>query len=131
MIPSDTIVIAKDARVYFQQEGVSPTGAIARGDDDSKFVLASGYYRISWRVPTSSPGALRLNVDGVGLERTTTGSNHSCEITNTVLLQVRFDDTVIFLENPGDEFEVPTSSDGEVPLTYNIVIVLIRPFGIL
>lgn len=128
MLANATVVISKDERVYFRTVGVSPTGTIARGDDDSKFVLASGYYRISWRVPTSSPGALRLNVGGVGLLRTTTGSNHSCEITNTVLLVVQYDGAVIFIENPGDEFEVPASSDGEVSLTHNIVIVFIGPY---
>jgi hypothetical protein len=124
-------LISANDSVPFKSVGVvAPiTSAIGRVDS-SKFVLKSGYYRISWRVPTSSPGTLRLNVNGVGLARTITGSNQSCEITNTVLLLVDVDGTIIFLENPGAEFAVPASSDEVVSLTLNIVIVLICPFVI-
>jgi len=98
-----TLVVEKDTRVYFKTTAVNPiSGAISRGNDASEFILAPGVYRISWRVPTSSPGALRLNVNGEGLDRTTTtGSNHSCEITNTVLLEIQATHSKFLLQVTG------------------------------
>lgn len=123
--PADEkLVITAGSPLSFFQTGVAPpNGLISRVlVTDHQFVLQPGTYRISWRVPTSFPATLQLNADGDPIPSTITGSNQSCEITNTVLFFTP-KETTISLVNPGDEFEIPTSSDGVTSLTYNLVII--------
>lgn len=131
--------INKNAALSFDSTQVEPRGtyisrntpepqtsemqAIALPDLET-FVLQRAVYQISWSVPTASAAALRLLVNDVSQERTTTGSNQSCQITNTILLQAP-QEVKIAIYNPGQAFDIPTTSDGTTSLTYNIVIVCI------
>lgn len=109
---------------YIERPAVLPELSVNALPDYTSFKLQPGVYQISWCVPTASAAALWLVVDGAGLPRTTTGSNQSCQITNTILYQSDFV-TRISIRNPGQDFDIPTTSDGVTPLTYNIVIVCI------
>lgn len=135
---SRVLTIRKNDTLSFDSTQVEPRGTyISRNTPDTSemqataepdlqtFVLQRAVYQISWSVPTASAAALTLFVNGAPQTRTTTGSNQSCQITNTILLEVKLEDKIL-IYNPGQAFDIPTTSDdGTTPLTYNIVIVCI------
>jgi len=122
-----SITIQPGEPIIFEAENISnrPSGYI-QWDGYASFTLQPAVYRITWRVPTSSPGTLVLvDADGnrVG-ESTISSSNQACEISNTVLFSP-VQQTTISVINPGQRFDIPTTCGG-VPLSYNIVIECIQ-----
>jgi len=138
-----TVPVQSGSTLLFNSTQVSPRGTFIRQQDPFRFIVQPGVYQISWRVPTASAAALQLRARAIIQEesalvynRTTTGSNLSCQITNTILY-VAQQETVISLYNPGQEFDMPTQpflisagmnsskSDFDRFVVYNIVIACI------
>ena len=129
MPPDNAATVAAGTAVSFPQDGAA-SGEIARAGADSFKLPATGTYRVTFSVPVTEAGQLRLRLNGDELASTTSGrATGTSTIDRTALVQTTAQNSVLEVVNPAGNATALTSTPlagGTQPVAASLVVERVR-----